>query len=70
VIVRENVNIGTHVVHNHREPLEQGIYGLTRKMSEVLVLSPIGRIQLCLNISIPSMSILQLQPNADAKSSV
>jgi hypothetical protein len=26
VIVRENVDIGPHVVHIHREPLEQGIY--------------------------------------------
>jgi hypothetical protein len=63
VIVRENVDIGHHVVHNHREPLEQGIYRLTGETSEILVLSPVSRIQLCLNIRIPSMSILQLQPN-------
>jgi hypothetical protein len=62
VIVRENVDIGPHVVHNHREPLEQGIYGLTREMSEVILLSPVSRIQPCLNVRIPSMSILQLQP--------
>jgi hypothetical protein len=32
-------------------------------MSEVLVLSPVSRIRLCLNTSIPSMRSLQLQPN-------
>jgi hypothetical protein len=63
VIVRENVDIRPHVVHNHREPLEQGIYRLTGEMSEMLVLSSVHRIQLCLNIRITSMSILQLQPN-------
>jgi hypothetical protein len=63
VIVRENVDIGPHVVHNHRESLEQGIYRLTGEKSEILVLSLVSRIQLCLNIRIPSMSILQLQPN-------
>jgi hypothetical protein len=52
-----------HVVHNHHEPLEQGVYRLTGKMSEILVLSLISRIQPCLNIRIPNMSILQLQPN-------
>jgi hypothetical protein len=41
IIVREHVHIGPHVVHNHREPLKQGIDGLTREMSEVLVLSPV-----------------------------
>jgi hypothetical protein len=61
VIVRQDVNIGPHVVH--REPLEQGINRLTVEMSEVLVLSLVSRIQPCLNVSIPSMSILQLQPN-------
>jgi hypothetical protein len=30
-------------------------------MSEVLVLSPVGRIHLCLNLGIPNMSILQHQ---------
>jgi hypothetical protein len=63
VIVREDVNVGSHVVHNHREPLEQGIYTLTREMTEILVLPPVSRIQPCLNIHIPSMSILQLQPD-------
>jgi hypothetical protein len=38
VIVREDVDIGPHVVHNHCEPLEQGINRLTREMSEVLIL--------------------------------
>jgi hypothetical protein len=32
-------------------------------MSEILVLSPVGRIQSCLNIHIHSISILLLQPN-------
>jgi hypothetical protein len=63
VIVREDVHISPHVVHNHHEPLKQGINRLTGEMSEVLVLSPVGRIQMCLNFSIFSMSILQLQPN-------
>jgi hypothetical protein len=63
VIVWDDISIGPHVVHNHPELLEQGIYGLTREMSEVLILSPVSRIQPCLNIRIPSMSILQLQPN-------
>jgi hypothetical protein len=44
IIVREHVHIGPHVVHNHREPLKQGIDGLTGELSEVLVLSPVGRI--------------------------
>jgi hypothetical protein len=61
-IVRENVDIGPHVVHNS-ELLEQGIYRLTGEMSEIIILSPVSRIQPCLNIRITSMSILQLQPN-------
>jgi hypothetical protein len=32
-------------------------------MSEVLVLSPVGRKELRLNLSVPGMSILQLLPN-------
>jgi hypothetical protein len=42
---------------NNRKPLEQGISQLTREMSEVLVLSPLSRIYLSLNLSISSMSI-------------
>jgi hypothetical protein len=61
IIVREHVHIGPHVVHNHREPLKQGIDGLTGEMSEVLVLSPVGRIHPSLNLGIPNMSILQHQ---------
>jgi hypothetical protein len=41
IIVREHIHIGPHVVHNHREPLKQGIDGLTGEMSEVFVLSPV-----------------------------
>jgi hypothetical protein len=41
IIVREHDHINPHVVHNHSEPLEHGIYGLTRDMREV----PSGRSQ-------------------------
>jgi hypothetical protein len=47
IIVREHVYIGPHVVHNHREPLKQGINGLTGEM----------------NLGIPNMSLLQHRPN-------
>jgi hypothetical protein len=63
IIVWEHSHIGSHVVHNHSEPLEHGVYGLTGEMSEVLVLSPISRKQASLNLTIPSMSILQLLLN-------
>jgi hypothetical protein len=49
IIVREHVHIGPHVVHNHREPLKQGIDGLTGEMSEVLILSPGSTLVLRLN---------------------
>jgi hypothetical protein len=42
IIIWEHSHI-PHVVHDHREMLKHGIYGLTREMSEVLVLSPVGR---------------------------
>jgi hypothetical protein len=42
VIIREYGHTSPHVVHNHRELLKHGIYGLTEEMSEVLVLSPVG----------------------------
>jgi hypothetical protein len=29
IIVWEHSHIGSHVVHNHSEPLEHGVYGLT-----------------------------------------
>jgi hypothetical protein len=63
VIMREYGHISPHVVHDHRETLKHGIYGLTREMSEVLVLSPVGRKEPSLNLSVPGMSILQLPPN-------
>jgi hypothetical protein len=63
VIIREHDHISPHVVHDHRETLKHGIYGLTREMSEVLVFSLIGRKKLILKLSIDSMSILQLLPN-------
>jgi hypothetical protein len=63
VIVREHGHISPHVVHDHRETLKHGIYGLTGEMSEVLVLSPVGHKELSLNLSVSGMSILQLLPN-------
>jgi hypothetical protein len=63
VIIREHDHISPHVVHDHRETLKHGIYGLTREMSEVLVLSLVGRKEPRLNLSILGMSILQPLPN-------
>jgi hypothetical protein len=65
IIIRKHVHIGPHVVHNHRKPLKQGIDGLTGEMSEVLVLSPVGRIHPSLNLGIPNMSFLQHRPDSD-----
>jgi hypothetical protein len=67
IIVWEHVHIGPHGVHNHREPLKQGIDGLTGEMSEVLVLSPLGRIHASLNLCIPNMSLLQHQPDSTSQ---
>jgi hypothetical protein len=58
VIVWEHDQISTHVVHNHHEPLEHGIYGLTGEMRKVLILYAVGRKELSLNLSVPGMSIL------------
>jgi hypothetical protein len=63
VIIQEHDHISPHIVHDHRETLKHDIYGLTREMSEVLVLSPVGRKEPRLNLSVPDMSILQLLPN-------
>jgi hypothetical protein len=63
VIIQEHNHISLHVVHDHRETLKHGIYGLTGEMSEVLVLSPVGHNEPSLNLSVPGMSILQLLPN-------
>jgi hypothetical protein len=63
VIIQEHDHISPHVVHDHRETLIHGIYGLTGEMSEVLLLSPVGRKESSLNLSVPGMSILQLLPN-------
>jgi hypothetical protein len=63
VIIREHDHISPHVVHDHRETLKHGIYGLTGEMSEVLVLSPVGCKEPSLNLSISGMGILQLLPN-------
>jgi hypothetical protein len=63
VIIREHDHISPHVVHDHRETLKHGIYGLTGEMSEILVLSPVGRKEPSLNLSVPGMSILLLLPN-------
>jgi hypothetical protein len=67
IIVREHVHIGPHVVHNHRESLKQGIDGLIGAMSEVLVLSPVGRIHPNLNLGIPNTSLLQHQPDSTSQ---
>jgi hypothetical protein len=63
IIRKQHDHIGSHVVRNHSELLEHGVYGLTGEMSEVLVLSPISRKQVSLNLSVPSVSILHLLPN-------
>jgi hypothetical protein len=63
VIMWEHGHISPHVVHDQRETLKHGIYGLTGEMSEVLVLSPVGHKKPSLNLSVPGMSILQLLPN-------
>jgi hypothetical protein len=63
VIIREHDHISPHVVHDHRETLTHGIYGLTGEMSEVLVLSSVGRKEPSLNLIVPGMSILQLLSN-------
>jgi hypothetical protein len=63
VIIREHGHIRPHVVHDHRQTLKHGFYGLTGEMSEVLVLFPVCRKEPSLNLSIPGMSILQLLPN-------
>jgi hypothetical protein len=67
IIIWEHFHIVPHVVHNHREPLKQGIDGLTGEMSEVLVLSPVGRIHPSLNLGIPNMSLLQHQPDSTSQ---
>jgi hypothetical protein len=63
VIIWEHGHISPHVVHDHCEMLKHGIYGLTGEMSDVLVLSLVGRKQPSLNFSVSDMSILQVLPN-------
>jgi hypothetical protein len=63
IIMWEHGHIGSHVVHHDRKQLEKGIDRLAAEMSEVLVLSPVCHVHSSLNLSIPSMSILQLLPN-------
>jgi hypothetical protein len=58
VIIWEYDHISPHVVRDHLEPQKHGINRLTREMSEILVLSPVGRKESILNLSIPGMSIL------------
>jgi hypothetical protein len=67
IIVQEHVHIGPHVVHHDREPLKQGIEGLTGEMSEVLILSPVSRIHPSLNLSIPNMSFLPHRPDSTSQ---
>jgi hypothetical protein len=54
VIIQEYGHISPHVVHDYRETLKHGIYGLTGEMSEVLVLPPVGRKEPSLNLSVPA----------------
>jgi hypothetical protein len=63
VIVREHSHISSHVVHDHREPLKHGISRLTGEMCQIFLLAPAGRKEPSLNLSILSMSILQLLPD-------
>jgi hypothetical protein len=63
LIIREHNHISPHVVHDHREPLKHGINRLTGEMREILVLSPVGRKESSLNLSVPGISILQLLPD-------
>jgi hypothetical protein len=63
IIVREHDHISPHVVHNYRELLIHGIYGITGEMREVLLRSLVGRKETSLNLSVPGISILQLLPN-------
>jgi hypothetical protein len=63
IIIWEHDHNGSHVVHHDHKPLEKGIDGLVGEMSEVLVLYPVSRVHPSVNLSIPSMSILQLLPN-------
>jgi hypothetical protein len=67
IIVWEDVHIGPHVVYNHREPLKQGIDGLTREMSEVLILSLVSCIHLSLNLGIPNTSFSQHRPDSTSQ---
>jgi hypothetical protein len=67
IIVREHVHIGPHVVHNHREPLKQGIDGLAGEMTEVLVPSLVNCIHPSLNLGIPNMSFLQHRPDSTSQ---
>jgi hypothetical protein len=67
IMVRDHVHIAPHIVHHNREPLKQGIDGLTGEMSEVLVLSPVGRIHPSLDLGIPNMRFLQHRPNSTSQ---
>jgi hypothetical protein len=57
VTIREHGHISPHGFHDHHEMMKHGIYGLTGVMSEVLVLSPVGRKEPSLNLSIPGMML-------------
>jgi hypothetical protein len=70
IIVRERGHISSHVVHKDNEPLEHGVHGIFRKISDFVVLSPIGCKQTGLNLNVSSVSILQLLPNPTGQVSV
>jgi hypothetical protein len=67
IILREHVHIGPHVVHHNCEPLKQGIDGLTREISEVLLHSLVSRIHLSLNLGVSNMSFLQHRPDSTSQ---
>jgi hypothetical protein len=67
IIVREHIHIGPHAVHHHHKPLKQGIDGLTREMSEVLILSLVSRIHPSLNLGVSNMTFLQHCSNSTSQ---
>jgi hypothetical protein len=63
IIVQGHGHIVPHVVHNHGEALKHGVNGLTRQMSEVLILHLVSRKQMSLHLIVPTMSYLELLQN-------
>jgi hypothetical protein len=63
ITVREDLNVGPHVVYNDGKALEHCINELAEKMSEILVLSSVSREQMSFHMAIETMRILQHQLN-------